>query len=76
MDSINSTAFLKAFGQTLKKLCREKKLTQANLAFEAGMSESQIQRIEYGNHNFSIITLLTLAKALEVTTGYLLDLDY
>ncbi|KAA5539030.1 helix-turn-helix domain-containing protein [Adhaeribacter rhizoryzae] len=68
-------AFLRAFGQNLKRLREEKQLTQANVAFEAGLSLSQVQRIEYGNHNFSILTLLALAQALEVSPAALLNPD-
>ncbi|MDO6392070.1 helix-turn-helix transcriptional regulator [Pontibacter sp. BT731] len=72
MESSSETSFLKAFGHHLKRLRQERGLTQANLAFEAGLSESQVQRIEYGNHNFTIMTLISLAKALELHPSQLL----
>lgn len=75
MDSTSETAFLKAFGQHIKRLRVERGLTQANLAFEAGLSESQVQRIEYGNHNFTIMTLIALAKALEIPPSSLLSIQ-
>ncbi|WP_317175428.1 helix-turn-helix domain-containing protein [Pontibacter cellulosilyticus] len=74
MESTSKKDFLKTFGRHLKRLRVERGLTQANLAFEAGLSESQVQRIEYGNHNFSIMTLLAMARALELSPGQLLDL--
>ncbi|MBC5992415.1 helix-turn-helix transcriptional regulator [Pontibacter sp. SD6] len=74
VESTSKKDFLKTFGRHLKRLRVERGLTQANLAFEAGLSESQVQRIEYGNHNFSIMTLLAMARALELSPGQLLDL--
>jgi len=75
VETAKDNKWLKAFGNNLKKLRQDKGLTQANLAFEANLSESQIQRIEYGNHNFSILTLLALSKALEVSPSKMLELN-
>lgn len=74
MEHNEETDFLRAFGQNLKRLREEKQLTQANVAFEAGLSVSQVQRIEYGHHNFTILTLLALSQALEVSPDQLLNL--
>ena len=76
MDQQQATAYLRAFGQHLKRLREDRQLTQANVAFEAGLSVSQVQRIEYGQHNFSVLTLVALAQALEITEKDLLDFGY
>ncbi|GEO03366.1 hypothetical protein AAE02nite_10300 [Adhaeribacter aerolatus] len=73
METIDENTFLKNFGQNLKRLRIAKHLTQANVAFEANMSVSQIQRIEYGQHNFTILTLLSLSKALDLKPAELLQ---
>ena len=44
-----------------------KKLTQAELAAEAGMQQSTVSRIENGRGNPSLRTLLAIAGALDVS---------
>lgn len=75
MKGTDSTTFLKGFGKHVKELRNKRGLTQANLAFEAELSVSQVQRIEYGNHNLTILTLMALANALEVEPAELLKFD-
>ena len=48
--------------QTRKK----RKITQVQLAKKAGMPQSQIARIESGNHNVTIGTLNRVASALNL----------
>ena len=73
MEQQAATAYLRAFGQHLKHLREVRQLTQANVAFEAGLSVSQVQRIEYGQHNFSVLTLVAVAQALDLPVVQLLD---
>lgn len=75
MEITDGTLFLKGFGRHVKELRIKRGLTQANLAFEAGLSVSQVQRIEYGNHNLTILTLIALAKALEVEPAELFNFN-
>ncbi|RDC58813.1 helix-turn-helix domain-containing protein [Adhaeribacter pallidiroseus] len=72
MEQQEASAYLRAFGQHLKQLRETRQLTQANVAFEAGLSVSQVQRIEYGQHNFTVLTLVALARALEIPVAQLL----
>lgn len=76
MKGTGGTIFLKGFGKHVKELRNKRGLTQANLAFEAELSVSQVQRIEYGNHNLTILTLMALAKALEVEPAELINFSY
>lgn len=73
VEQQEANAYLRAFGQHLKHLREARGLTQANVAFEAGLSVSQVQRIEYGQHNFSVLTLVALGRALELPLGQLLE---
>ncbi|MFA6474422.1 MAG: helix-turn-helix transcriptional regulator [Patescibacteria group bacterium] len=45
---------------------RKRKITQVQLAKRAGMPQSQIARIESGNHNVTIGTLNRVAGALNL----------
>ena len=45
---------------------KRKRLTQIQLAKKAGMPQSQIARIESGNHNVTIETLHRVANALDL----------
>ncbi|MBQ2841269.1 MAG: helix-turn-helix transcriptional regulator [Oscillospiraceae bacterium] len=56
--------------------CRtEKKLTQEQLAELAGTSQKYISRIEVGYHSIKLETIAAIAKALQVSIGYLIA-DY
>lgn len=60
------------FGKHLRKLRKERKLTQEELADRAGMHFTYIGQIERGLRNPSLINLHKLAKALSVHRGELL----
>ena len=67
--------FLKKLGKNITKIRKRKKLTQVQLADIANMDDSSIRRIESGRNNSSIVILLRLAEALEVTLKELIDID-
>lgn len=60
---------LKQFGLQVKKLREEKGISQQTLAYEVGIDKRNIQRIEKGELNLTIETLIALSKALEVNPG-------
>ncbi len=62
----------KKFGQHLRELRQQKKLTQEELADKAGMHFTYIGQIERGVRNPSLINLYKLSKALKVSAGNLL----
>ena len=53
-------------GKQIYTLRKKLKLTQASLAYSAGMEESALQRIEAGGTNPTIKTLYKVSKALNV----------
>jgi DNA-binding XRE family transcriptional regulator len=60
-------------GLTIRKIREERtNLSQDKLALEVDLSENQIRRIEKGQTNPTIKTLLKIAKALEVDISDLL----
>jgi len=62
-----------AFGKNLKKVRRNSNFTQEELAYQSGVSLSQIARMETGKINPTICTLIAIAKTLKVKAPDLLD---
>jgi len=58
--------YIKAFGVNLRKIRKEKKMSQEDLAFTADLSLSQIGRIERGEINATISTIYVIAKTLNI----------
>lgn len=57
---------LELFATQLKKLRKEAGISQNQLAFEAGISLSQVARIETARINPTLSTVFAIARALEV----------
>ena len=63
---------LTAFAARLTALRRERKQTQKDMAALLGCTVSNYQKMEYGQVNIPITTLMALADYFGVTTDYLL----
>ena len=63
---------LTSFADRLKALRRQKKQTQKDMAALLGCTVSNYQKIEYGQVNIPITTLITLADYFGVSADYLL----
>jgi transcriptional regulator with XRE-family HTH domain len=59
-------------GKKIKKIRTDKKMMLESLANETGFSTDYIQKIESGEERPPVGTLLQIAKALEVDSGFLL----
>lgn len=66
MKYLKDQKFLNKFGKNLRKLRKQKSMTQEKLAFEIGIEISQISRIERGVSNTSISTVKAIANALDI----------
>jgi len=66
-------AGLKAFAIQLKKVRDERGLTQADLSHNAGVSLSQVGRIETANINPTLSTIFQIARALDVSPSKLFE---
>jgi transcriptional regulator with XRE-family HTH domain len=65
---------LQMFGDNLRK-CREKrKLTQEQLAYEAGFSRSYYTEVETGKRNISLLNIIRIASLLQVELSDLVRL--
>jgi transcriptional regulator with XRE-family HTH domain len=60
-------------GQRIRRIRRERGLSQSALAGQVGLTFQQIQKYENGANRVSALTLVKLAEALGVTTASLLD---
>lgn len=70
---LRRTDLLVSFGENLKKVRNKVGLSQEELGLKAGLSQSQIYRIEKGLINTTISTALHIAEALEVAYKELFD---
>lgn len=73
MQNVNDKPFLQKLGKHIKKLRKEKKYTQLDLAVQMDNYAEQIGRIERGELNVTICTLKKIAHALEVPLEKLFD---
>lgn len=66
MNYIRDDKAIKQLGKKIKKLRLAQKVSQTQLAFEAGISREQLGRIESGKINTSVSNIFAIAKALNV----------
>ena len=59
-------AELKSLGRRIKKIRQDKNLVQLDLEVKAGISRSDISKIENGLKNIEFITIIKIAEALDV----------
>ena len=65
--------FLKKFGANLKKIRREKGISQEDLANELGFSQPYLAKLEAGQVNCSISHVVAIARKLKVPLISLLE---
>lgn len=64
---------LKLLAKKLKELRASKGYTQEDLAYESGLSLSQIARIETSKINPTVSTIFKIARTLKIKPSELLD---
>lgn len=64
---------LVVFSEHLKKLRHEAGITQTQLAFEAGISLSQVARIETARINPTLSTVFAITRALDIPLKQIFD---
>jgi transcriptional regulator with XRE-family HTH domain len=69
-------ANLKRLGANIKKLREAKDLSLRELSYECDIDNSKISKIEKGQVNITVTTILQLAKALAVHPTELLKTDF
>ena len=76
VNNVRNDSYLKAFGKHVRQLRTDRKLTMEDLAFEAGIEYRQLGRIERGEVNTTISTVLALATALNTDVIELFQFRY
>lgn len=61
------------FGLRIKNLRKKQNITQKQLAFEVGISDMQIRRIEKGEINTSLSVIVGLSVSLNISLKELFD---
>lgn len=64
---------IKLFGKNLKKVRKDKGITQEQLSYDTGIELRQIGRIERGEINTGISTVMDIADALKINPRDLFD---
>lgn len=67
--------YLKKFGENLKSIREAKGISQRSLASSCTIDHSDISKIERGERNITVLTIVELANALEVKPRKLLDFE-
>lgn len=67
--------FILLLGKQIKKLRKEKSLTQQELAYKCDMEKSNLIRIESGRTNPTTKTLKTIADALDLKVKDFFDFE-
>ena len=63
-------------GQNIKRIRKERGLSQEDCAFESGLHRTYVSDIERGNRNPTVTVIGKIALALKVEPKDLLDWDY
>lgn len=69
---MNNDLDFKEIGSRIQKYRTDKKWTQEQLAELAGTTQKYLSRIEGGNHNLHLNTVVAIAKALNISVDALI----
>lgn len=72
----DTTAIQVAFGKHLKKVRIKKKISQRQLSFNCDLDNSFIAKVEKGQFNIQLGTIVELAKGLNIHPKELLDVEF
>lgn len=75
MDSKEILKIKTRFGENLQKIREGKKLSLLQVSYNCSLDNSNISKIEQGNFNVRLSTIIELAKGLDVPPKRLLDFE-
>jgi transcriptional regulator with XRE-family HTH domain len=70
---VAAAKLLKTFGRSIRRLRKQRGLSQEDLAEACGLSRNYISDIERGVRNPGVLVLVALAKALKVPLRELVE---
>ena len=65
MNKTDAEQIQERFGARVRELRLARKLSQEQLAFEAGLDRTYVVSVERGRRNVSLVNIVRLAKALK-----------
>lgn len=71
---LSEKEIIKIIGENIRELRLERQLSQFQLNIDSGLGKNQLGRLERGEHTPTIITLLKISKALDVSILDIIDL--
>jgi len=72
MQTMNDNEkILKSFGETIKTLRKRRGISQEELAHLSGLDRSYVGGVERGERNISLINILKIANALNLSLNQL-----
>jgi len=76
VQNVTDKLFLNKLGKRIKFLRESQKMTQLDLGIMCQNHAEQIGRVERGQHNVTVCSLLKISLALNVTLKDIFDFDY
>ena len=73
---VRNEAYIKAFGENLKKLLEKHSKTPEAVAAHGNIETKQVYRVINGEHSSTISVIYAIAKGLEVKPMELFDFEY
>lgn len=74
MEGFPCEAYYYRIGSNIRRLRRERQMTQEKLAEAAGLSLKMIQKLEVGQKGFRMETIIKIALTLDVSLDVLADM--
>jgi transcriptional regulator with XRE-family HTH domain len=62
-----------ALGEALRRIRKAKAISQENLALLAEVDRSYVGRVERGDNNVAVLTLIRLVGALDISVATLME---
>lgn len=73
LNKVNKKIFLKDVGKNIKKIRKEKKMTQLDLAMKCNTDVRKIGGTERGQYDFRISSIMVIANGLDINAEELID---
>lgn len=73
---VRNTAYLKAFGEHLKKVIVSQEKTPEEVAAHGGLETKQVYRVINGEHSATISIIYSIAKGVGVPPKDLFDFEF
>lgn len=74
MNNLRDEKALIKLGNHIRKIRKEKNMTMMDLAYESDIEYKQVCRIEKGETNATVSTLLAIAKGLQINISDIISI--